>query len=88
MVMEENLVEGDKLNFLLKRKYFTDIDILSILVFFLGLFSTFESFKINIKGANIYPYSLFFIFILIFLFNNYGKKSGFYSGILLDFEVS
>lgn len=28
MVMEENLVEGDKLNFLLKRKYFTDIDIM------------------------------------------------------------
>jgi len=25
---------------------------------------------------------------LILLFYNYGKKSGFYSGILLDFEVS
>lgn len=67
MVMEENLAEEDKIYFLLKRKCFTDIDILSILAFLLGLFSTFEAFKINIKGASIYPYSLFFIFILPFL---------------------
>lgn len=76
MVMEENLVEGDKLSFLLKRKDFTDIDILSILAFLLGLFSTFEAFKINIKGLHIYPYNLFFIFILLLLIIRtfYSKK--------------
>lgn len=88
MVMEENLAEGDKSNFLIERKDFTDIDILSILAFFLGLFITFESFKINIKGANIYPYSLFFIFILIFLIIRtfYLKKFNiFYTGKLLKY---
>lgn len=67
MVTVENLAEGDKVNIFLERKDFTDIDMLSMSAFLLGLFSTFEAFKINIKSANIYPYNLFFIFILLFL---------------------
>jgi hypothetical protein len=67
MVMEENLEEGDKLNFLLDKKDFTDIDVLSILAFLLGLFSTFEAFKINIREAHIYPYTLIFIFFFLCL---------------------
>jgi len=64
MAMRENLVKEDNLIFLPKKKYFSDLDILSIFAFFLGLFSTFEAFKINIKGGNIYPYNLFFLLIL------------------------